>query len=104
MKIIATQADGKTTITIDGDLLISAVAEAKEPLLAALATGRTIEVDLSKVGECDTAGLQLLLMARASARAQGQRFVATTQSATFRAAALRAGIPATCFESLEGSR
>ena len=98
MQITVTQADGAAVVRIAGDLRIGAVADAKPALLAALARGSDIRLDLGELGECDTAGLQLLLMTRASARAKGVGFVATGHSAGFCAALARVGIPIECLD------
>ena len=75
MEITTTQTDGTTILGISGDLRIATVADAKLQLVAALAACDEIQVDLSEVGQCDTAGIQLLLMACASARAKGKRWM-----------------------------
>jgi len=103
MKITTTQADGKTVIKIEGDLRLPTVAEAKPEIVAALAKGEDIQLDLGEVGECDTAGMQLLLMVRASAHAQGKRLAITARSAAFLLAVEHAGIPVGCFEFREGT-
>lgn len=54
---------------IEGDLTIRRVQELKDVLLARLAQSQALEVDLAGVTEIDTAGVQLLLMARRAARA-----------------------------------
>jgi len=54
---------------IEGDLTIRRVQEMKDVLLARLAQSQTLEVDLAGVTEIDTAGAQLLLMARRAAQA-----------------------------------
>ncbi|GAA0463496.1 hypothetical protein Ade02nite_30250 [Paractinoplanes deccanensis] len=51
-------------IVADDELTIVTAAEHRERLLAALAEGDGVRVDLSAVGEIDTAGLQVLLLAR----------------------------------------
>lgn len=63
---------------ITGELTIFAAQSLKERLLAALGKGHEIEVDLSRVSEMDSAGIQLLLAAEreACARSQILRFVA----------------------------
>ena len=50
-------------------------------------------------GECDTAGIQLLLMACAGARAKGKGFAIVGQTAAFRAALDRLGIPIECIDA-----
>jgi anti-sigma B factor antagonist len=60
-----------TSLRIDGDLTIYRAAELKQLLLAPLGEGVTLELDLSGVTEFDTAGLQLLMLARNTAQAAG---------------------------------
>jgi len=98
MQITVTQTDGVSVVKVDGDLRIGSVADAKPDLLAMLATGNEFRLDLGRLGECDTAGLQLLLMACASVRAKGKRVVTIRHTAEFRAALDRIGIPLEYFE------
>lgn len=97
MHITTTQAGGKITIRIEGDLAIAEVAAAKAELVAALASGSALELDLGDIGACDTAGVQLLLMVRASARGQGKSLAAPRQSPAFQASLDRVGIPTGLF-------
>jgi anti-anti-sigma factor len=57
-------ADGATHLILDGPLSIYNAVEVKSQLLGALQGGQILELDLSKVGEMDTAGFQLLVMAK----------------------------------------
>jgi len=57
------------TLRIEGELTIYRAAELKQTLLDAVAAQPVVEVDLSAVGEFDTAGLQLLMLAKRSAKA-----------------------------------
>ncbi len=98
MQITLGQADGMSVLRIAGDLRIASVAEAKPDLVALLAAGTDTLFDLSMLGECDTAGIQLLLMTCASLRAKGRRCVTTGATAAFQAALDRIGIPVACFE------
>ncbi len=93
MKITTTHVDGKSVLKIEGELRIATVADAKPEFVAPLAASGNVQVDLSGLGQCDTAGIQLLLMACASARANGKRFMTLGHTAAFRAALDRAGIP-----------
>jgi anti-anti-sigma factor len=92
--------EGTAIIGIVGDLRIATVADAKAKLVAALAECGDMLIDLSAVDQCDTAGIQLLLMTCASARAKGKGFVTTGHTAAFRGALDRAGIPIECLEAL----
>jgi anti-sigma B factor antagonist len=98
VKITTTQADGRSALRIEGDLRIASVADAKPELVATLAACSTIQLDLSELDQCDTAGIQLLLMASASARASGKGFELIGDTALFRAALDRVGIPVECFD------
>jgi anti-anti-sigma factor len=57
---------------IEGELTLQRACELKESLLARLAKAPVLEVDLAGVTAIDSAGLQLLLMARREARASGR--------------------------------
>jgi anti-sigma B factor antagonist len=65
------------SLGLAGELTIRTAAEEKAGLLAFLditaAEGADVELDLSGVTELDTAGVQLLLMGRREARAQGRQ-------------------------------
>jgi anti-sigma B factor antagonist len=55
------------TVSIEGELTIYRAAELKPVLLDAVAKESVVEVDLSAVTEFDTAGLQILMLAKRSA-------------------------------------
>ena len=57
---------------IEGDLTVRRVQEMKDVILARLAHAQALEVDLAGVTEIDTAGAQLLLLARRAAQASGK--------------------------------
>jgi anti-anti-sigma factor len=52
---------------VDGELTIVTAAEQKQRLLGALQSSSGLRVDLAGVEEIDTAGLQVLLLARREA-------------------------------------
>ena len=54
-------------VRLDGELTIYRADEIKSLLLAALAEPGDLELDLSGVSEIDTAGLQLLMLAKKTA-------------------------------------
>lgn len=54
-------------LTLTEDLTIYNALALKEELLAAIKEHKTIELDLSQVGQIDTAGLQLLIFAKREA-------------------------------------
>lgn len=58
-------------LRLDGELSIYRAAALKETLLAPLAAGTLIELDLTEVTDIDSAGLQLLMLAKRAALAGG---------------------------------
>jgi anti-anti-sigma regulatory factor len=97
MKIGITQTGGISTVALAGELQVAFVGEAKEALMAVLRDSTAIVFDLRDVTRCDTAGVQFLLMVRASARARNIGFSMPLSSVVFQAAIDSAGIPLNCF-------
>ena len=69
-----TSINGATRLTVDGDLTIYHAAEIKERLIEGVRAGQVLELDLSHVGEIDTAGVQLLALAKRESQKQGHAF------------------------------
>jgi anti-anti-sigma factor len=65
-------SDDVTRISIDGEMTIYRAADLKVTVLEALRKTRVLEIDLSGITELDTAGLQVLMLAKQTAAA-GQR-------------------------------
>lgn len=65
------------TLNIQGEMTIYTAAEQKKELLAFIESGSALEINLSQVSELDTAGTQILILAKQeAARAQKNlRFV-----------------------------
>lgn len=57
-------------ISLDGELTIYRAADLKVTVLEALRQARVLEIDLSGVTELDTAGLQVLMLAKQTAAAE----------------------------------
>ena len=55
-------------LALEADLTIYNAIDAKRQLLDAVRTLKTLELDLSRVGEMDTAGFQLLVLAKREAQ------------------------------------
>lgn len=66
-----TTTDGALRLILDGPMTIYTAGEIKARLLGALEGAEVLEVDLSHVGELDTAGFQLLVMAKRESQRQG---------------------------------
>ncbi len=56
-------------LRIEGEMTIYQAAEQKQTLLAALEQAEELEVDLAAVTELDTAGVQILILAKKQALA-----------------------------------
>lgn len=73
MAIITTHDSGAPVrITVEGSMTIYEAAEHKAELLAVLGDATVLELNLGEVDEADTAGLQLLLLARREAARAGK--------------------------------
>ncbi|HEU5443209.1 MAG TPA: STAS domain-containing protein [Steroidobacteraceae bacterium] len=72
MRMKRSQRGGSEPLRIEGEMTIYSAAALAQRLTATIAdaSGRP-RLDLSQVSEIDTAGLQVLLMARKLARARG---------------------------------
>jgi anti-anti-sigma factor len=57
---------------LEGEMTIFTAAETKERLLAPLSGCQQMDVDLSQVSELDSAGLQLMILAKREATAMGK--------------------------------
>lgn len=76
-----------TRLSLDGNLTIYEAPARKDALmagLAALAPSQTLELDLAGVAEIDTAGFQLLVLAKREAARQGKRLALVAHSAAVR--------------------
>lgn len=67
-----TTTDGAMHLMLDGPMTIYNAMEIKEQLLANLGNAAVLELDLSHVSEMDTAGFQLLVMAKRESQQQGR--------------------------------
>ena len=80
MEIILDNTPAGARMTLAGELTIYAAAAVKERLLAPIAEAAVTEIDLSKVSEIDSAGLQLLILAKRHARSAGKELRFTGHS------------------------
>lgn len=62
---------GPVVLPIEGEMTIYRAESLKTELLTLLDKGPQIAIDLSRVSELDTAGLQLLIMAKKECTARG---------------------------------
>ena len=73
-----------TRLYLDGNLTIYEAAAVKDRLISALADCQVLELDLSQVGEMDSTGFQLLVLAKQEAGRQGKRLSLVAHSAAVR--------------------
>jgi anti-sigma B factor antagonist len=73
-----------TRLSLEGNLTIYDAPAVKERLLNALADCQVLELDLSQVGEIDTAGFQLLILSKHEAILQGKTLNLVAHSAAVR--------------------
>ncbi len=74
MNINAQNNNGLCRLKIEDEMTISTAAGLKKALLDNLAGCRELEIDLSHVNEMDTAGFQVLYLARREADISGKAF------------------------------
>lgn len=67
-----TTTDGAVHLILDGPMTIYTAGEIKARLLDGIAGTTILELDLSHVGEMDTAGFQLLVMAKRESQRLGR--------------------------------
>ena len=82
MNVHVTNENGICRIGIEGEMTIYSAAQTKEKLLSAIADCNEIEMSLAHVSEIDSAGLQLLALAKREAADSNKplHFVAHSQA------------------------
>lgn len=93
MAVIVEQSEGECRVRIEGEINIAAAAELKKMLIAALAPGKNVRVELEGVAGIDITTLQLLWAAEREARRLGVGFaVAGAGTETLAAVVAEAGL------------
>ena len=64
--------EGAMRITVEGNLTIYHAAEIKQRLIEGIHADVVLELDLSQVGEIDTAGFQILALAKRESEKRGR--------------------------------
>ena len=82
MNVNVAKKDGCCRISIEGEMTIYTAAQTKEQMLSAMEDCKEIEMNLAHVSEIDSAGLQLLALAKREAadRSKPLHFVAHSQA------------------------
>lgn len=76
--------NGPERLVLEGPLGIYNAQERKQQLMDALQSAGGLALDLSRVDEIDTAGVQLLILARRESRQQGKPLTLLSPSAAVR--------------------
>ena len=83
MTISIEKKDGLCKMKIETDMTIFNAAELKNDLLSDMGDCSSVEIDLSRVGEIDTSGFQLLFMLKREAALLNKDFkIASHSTAT----------------------
>lgn len=72
MEISVQHTNGRCAVALGGELTIYAAAELKENLIGAVGECAEMEINLSAVSDIDTAGLQVLVLAKRHAAASNK--------------------------------
>lgn len=91
MSSTATENKNPVRLEIAGNLKLYEIISVKQKLLDTLADGNDLVLDLEKVRECDTSGIQLLISVFHTAGLKGKSIVVSGCSDTLRHAAERSG-------------
>ena len=73
-------------MVVDPEMTIYNAIELKQKLLDALLQAEALEIDLSQVREIDTAGIQLLMMAKRESQSRGRTLAIVAHSPAVREA------------------
>jgi anti-sigma B factor antagonist len=76
----ARSAATTTRLHIEGPMILARAIELRDAILGALSQQCSVELDLSDVTELDSAGVQLLLMAKSAAAARDRELRLVGQS------------------------
>lgn len=81
MRAVGADHGAAAVLCIEGEMTIYQAGQHKAALLGALGQAALLELDLGAVTELDTAGLQLLMLLKDTARAHGKRLRLRAHSA-----------------------
>ena len=98
-------AGGDAALVLEGELTIHTAGERRAELLALVERGDRLTVDLSAVTELDTAGRQLLPLARREAAGDGKTFEisAASKAVTEALAIVHLGLALTSLTPAQGA-
>ncbi|MDF3933768.1 STAS domain-containing protein [Pseudomonas citronellolis] len=82
LEISGRDATGRLSCRLRGEFNIYHAARLKDELLALLDAHQDLELDLGDADECDTSGVQILLLLKRTARARGKRLALVNHSSS----------------------
>lgn len=82
LEIGSRDAAGRLGCRVRGEFNIYHALRLKDELLALLDAEQELEIDLGEAEDCDTSGVQILLLLKRSARARGKRLALVNHSAS----------------------
>lgn len=88
----ATSPDEHLSVFLPGELTIYTAEECKKVLDASFAHAGDVDLDLSAIESIDSAGLQLLVLAKKEALARGKKFQLSVSSPAVRDALQLSGL------------
>ncbi len=80
MNVTQTTSANGIQLTIEGELTIYEVADLRMRLLESFSENQPIELDLTRVEECDASGVQLLCSAKLTAEQTGKNYTVSSTS------------------------
>ncbi len=86
------EKEGKVFVKVKGAISVEDAAELGKALLKSITGNSGLELDMSEVDNCDTAGIQLLCSARKTAEASKKDFSVTACSDHVKAVAESIGL------------
>jgi len=84
MTLTAKKKGDRCTVSIKGDMTIYTAALHKQELMGAMRGAKETDINLSKVNEFDSAGVQILMLAQREAKLAGMQLTLSAPSASAR--------------------
>lgn len=80
MVVISETEEGKCRLRVESDMTIYTALDLKKELVPCLGKAQCWELDMSRVNEMDSAGLQILIMLKCEAAKRGAELALTAHS------------------------
>ncbi len=92
METMKEEREGRTVLKLTGEITVYEVDDLRNELLDYLGNNDNPVFDLSELGECDTAGIQVLYSAKKTVIDQEKKFTVSGMSDAFRNSMDRIGL------------